>query len=78
MRGHNPSTAMKLSRAALVFRAAHAAIALEMLLAIAYVWWCALSGRRAPQNGLCRRWVPSPLPGLSSWWYVVAETLVRR
>ena len=37
---------MKLSRAALAFRAAHAAIAIEQLLAIAYVWWCALSGRR--------------------------------
>ena len=47
MRAHNPSRqAMKLSRAALAFRAAHAAIAVEMLLAIAYVWWCALSGRR--------------------------------
>ena len=46
MRGHNPSPARKLSRAALVLRAAHAAIAIEMLLAIAYVWWCALSGRR--------------------------------
>jgi len=30
----------------LAFRAAHAAIALEQLLAIAYVWWCALTGRR--------------------------------
>jgi len=28
------------------FRAFHAAIAVEMLLAIAYVWWYALSGRR--------------------------------
>jgi hypothetical protein len=28
------------------FRTFHAAIAVEMLLAIAYVWWCALSGRR--------------------------------
>jgi hypothetical protein len=47
MRRHNPSSpALKLSRAALAFRAFHAAIALEMLLAIAYVWWCALSGRR--------------------------------
>jgi hypothetical protein len=36
----------KLSRAALAFRAAHTAIAVEQLLAIAYVWWCALSGRR--------------------------------
>src|SRR3712207_2913571 len=46
MRKLNPSPAKKLSRAALAFRTAHAAIALEMLLAIAYVWWCALSGRR--------------------------------
>ena len=30
----------------MAFRAFHAAIAIEMLLAIAYVWWCALSGRR--------------------------------
>jgi len=37
---------MKLSRAALAFRAAHTAIAAEQLLAIAYVWWCTLSGRR--------------------------------
>ena len=46
MRGHKASPAMKLSRAALAFRTAHAAIAVEQLLAIAYVWWCALSGRR--------------------------------
>jgi hypothetical protein len=46
MRELNPSPAKKLSRAALAFRAAHAAIAVEMLLAIAYVWWCALSGHR--------------------------------
>ena len=46
MRAHNPSPPMKLSRAALAFRAAHTAIAAEQLLAIAYVWWCALSGRR--------------------------------
>ena len=37
---------MELSRAALAFRAGHAAIAIEQLLAIAYVWWCALTGRR--------------------------------
>jgi hypothetical protein len=37
---------MNLSRAALAFRTLHAAIAIEMLLAIAYVWWCALRGRR--------------------------------
>ena len=47
MRGHNLSSpARKLSRAAMAFRVAHAAIAIEQLLAIAYVWWCALSGRR--------------------------------
>jgi hypothetical protein len=46
MREHNPTPARKLSRAAMAFRAFHAAIAVEMLLAIAYVWWCALSGRR--------------------------------
>jgi hypothetical protein len=37
---------MKLSRAAMSFRAFHAAIAVEQLLAIAYVWWCAITGRR--------------------------------
>jgi hypothetical protein len=36
----------ELSRAALAFRAFHAAIAVEQLLAIGYVWWCALTGRR--------------------------------
>src|ERR687890_2582714 len=47
MRGHDPIGRMrKLSRAALAFRAFHAVIAVEMLLAIAYMWWCALSGRR--------------------------------
>ena len=46
MRGHDPREARKLSRAALAFRSAHAAIAVEQLLAIAYVWWCALTGRR--------------------------------
>src|SRR5215208_5174780 len=120
MRGHNPSGRVrKLLRAALAFRAFHAAIAVEMLLAIAYVWWCALSGRRdlllhvaaasligegvlvaanhgdcplgglqerlgdppcrcsswcslrAPRRGQCRRWAPSPLPGLSYWQYAV-------
>jgi hypothetical protein len=35
-----------LSRAALAFRLVHAAITAGFLLAIAYVWWCALSGRR--------------------------------
>jgi len=28
------------------FRAIHAAIAAEQLFAIAYVWWCAITGRR--------------------------------
>jgi hypothetical protein len=38
----------ELSMAALLFRAAHTAIAAAFLLAIGYVWWCALSGRRGP------------------------------
>src|SRR5436190_8130657 len=38
----------RLPPAALAFRGAHAAIAAGFLLAIAYVWWCALSGRRGP------------------------------
>jgi hypothetical protein len=46
MRGRNPRPAVKLSRAAMSFRAFHAAIAVEQLLAIAYVWWCAITGRR--------------------------------
>ena len=47
MRGHESiGRVRKLSRAALAFRTFHAGIAVEMLLAIAYVWWCALSGRR--------------------------------
>ena len=47
MRGHESiERVRKLSRAAMAFRAFHAAIAVEQLLAIAYVWWCALSGRR--------------------------------
>lgn len=36
----------KLTPVALAVRAAHAAIAAAFLLAIAYVWWCALTGRR--------------------------------
>jgi hypothetical protein len=47
MREHSPGRqAKKLSRAALAFRTFHAAIALEQLLAITYVWWCVLTGRR--------------------------------
>ena len=36
----------RLSPAARVFRAGHAAITVAFLGAIAYVWWCALMGRR--------------------------------
>ena len=36
----------KLSAAALLFRVAHALIALGFLSAIGYVWWCAITGRR--------------------------------
>jgi hypothetical protein len=36
----------RLSRTALAFRAGHAAIATAFLGAIAYIWWCALTGRR--------------------------------
>ena len=46
MRGHNSRPAAKLSRAAMSLRAFHTAIAAEQLLAIAYVWWCAITGRR--------------------------------
>jgi hypothetical protein len=46
VRGRNRRPVKKLSRAALTFRAAHTAVAVEQLLAIGYVWWCALSGRR--------------------------------
>jgi hypothetical protein len=46
VREPSPDTTTNLSGAALAFRTLHAAIAVEQLLAIAYVWWCALSGRR--------------------------------
>jgi hypothetical protein len=36
----------RLSSTARAFRAAHAAIAGAFLGAIAYIWWCALTGRR--------------------------------
>ena len=36
----------KLTGAALAFRLAHALIAASFLAAIAYIWWCALTGRR--------------------------------
>jgi hypothetical protein len=38
----------KLPPAARAYRAVHAAITLAFLLAIGYVWWCALTGRRGP------------------------------
>jgi hypothetical protein len=41
-----PSSSPKLSRGALTVRFTHAAIATWFLLAIVYVWWCALTGRR--------------------------------
>ena len=37
-----------LPPAALAWRVAHAAIAAAFLVAIGYVWWCALTGRRGP------------------------------
>ena len=37
---------MPLSRPALALRGAHAAISVGFLSAIAYVWWCGLTGRR--------------------------------
>jgi hypothetical protein len=36
----------QLSPAALAFRFTHAAIAGALLIAIGYVWWCALTARR--------------------------------
>jgi len=36
----------KLPAAALAFRLAHTGIAVAFLIAIAYIWWCALTGRR--------------------------------
>ena len=38
MRGRNRRRVRKLSRGAMSFRVFHAAIAVEQLLAIAYVW----------------------------------------
>jgi hypothetical protein len=37
---------VKLSAAVRAFRAVHGAITVAFLLAIVYVWWCALTGRR--------------------------------
>jgi hypothetical protein len=36
----------RLSGTARAFRAGHAAIAVAFVGAIAYIWWCALTGRR--------------------------------
>ena len=36
-----------MTRSMMFFRAFHGAIVVEMLLAIAYVWWYGLSGRRS-------------------------------
>ena len=41
-------TTRELPPAALAFRALHAAISVGFLSAIAYVWSCALTGRRGP------------------------------
>jgi hypothetical protein len=41
-----------LSFGARAFRAGHAAIAVAFLSAIAYVWWCALTGRRDRRLGV--------------------------
>jgi len=38
----------KLPRGALAFRIGHTALSAGFLSAIAYVWWCALTGRRGP------------------------------
>jgi hypothetical protein len=38
----------RLSPAVIVWRAAHASIAGGFLASIAFVWWCAISGRRGP------------------------------
>ena len=42
----------KLSAHAFTFRLMHAGIAAAFLLAIGYVWWCALTGRRDRGLGL--------------------------
>jgi hypothetical protein len=41
-------TSKRLSPAILAWRSFHAAIAAVFLSSIAYVWWCALTGRRDP------------------------------
>jgi hypothetical protein len=39
-------TGRDVTPAVLAFRTAHAAISAAFLLAIGYVWWCAITGRR--------------------------------
>ena len=45
----------RLSMAARAFRGLHGLIAVVFLLAIVYVWWCALTGRRD-------RWLRAAVP----------------
>ena len=47
-RPNRPASTPRLTPAALAFRVAHGAVAAGFLLAIAYVWWCAVSGQRGP------------------------------
>jgi hypothetical protein len=54
-----------LAPAARAFRAAHAAITATFLLAIGYVWWCALTRRRD-------RWLRLAVGGLVTEGAVVA------
>jgi len=53
------------------FRAFHTAIAAEQLLAIAYVWWCAITGRRAR----LLRIAVATLMAKASWSPQTAETV---
>jgi len=53
------------STAIVVWRTAHGAIAAGFLGAIAYVWWCALSGRRG-------RWLKPAVAALAGEGLVVA------
>ena len=45
-RGVDLTGSAQLSPAALAFRFTHAAIAVAFVIAIGYVWWCALTARR--------------------------------
>lgn len=37
-----------LSSAVILWRSGHALIAISFLFSIAYIWWCAITGRRGP------------------------------